>query len=116
MYEICFTYLKSGASFIFELWEEFDNDQKFSVGNSVDACLLSGRVTPMVSTGVQSVPPVVETAGLSKSFGPVQVLREISLEVRAGEVHAIIGENGAGKSTLMKLLAGNEKPSSGRLE
>lgn len=45
MYEICFTYLKSGASFIFELWEEFDNDQKFSVGNSVDACLLSGRVT-----------------------------------------------------------------------
>ncbi|NWJ23607.1 sugar ABC transporter ATP-binding protein [Rhizobium sp. RM] len=69
----------------------------------------------MVSTGVQSVPPVVETAGLSKSFGPVQVLREISLEVRAAEVHAIIGENGAGKSTLMKLLAGNEKPSSGEI-
>ncbi len=52
---------------------------------------------------------------MSKSFGPVQVLKDIEIAVRAGEVHAIIGENGAGKSTLMKLLAGNEKPSSGEI-
>ncbi|PSJ62784.1 sugar ABC transporter ATP-binding protein [Pseudaminobacter soli (ex Li et al. 2025)] len=59
--------------------------------------------------------PVLQAVGLSKSFGPVEVLKDISLEVRAGEVHAIIGENGAGKSTLMKLLAGHLQPSRGEL-
>jgi ribose transport system ATP-binding protein len=58
---------------------------------------------------------LIRTVGLSKSFGPVQVLKDIEIAVRAGEVHAIIGENGAGKSTLMKLLAGNEKPSGGEI-
>lgn len=52
---------------------------------------------------------------LSKSFGPVQVLKNIDLRIFGGEVHAIIGENGAGKSTLMKLLAGNERPTSGEI-
>ena len=60
-------------------------------------------------------PALIRTVGLSKSFGPVQVLKDIEIAVRAGEVHAIIGENGAGKSTLMKLLAGNEKPSGGEI-
>ncbi|MCZ7448037.1 sugar ABC transporter ATP-binding protein [Agrobacterium rhizogenes] len=60
-------------------------------------------------------PALIRTVGLSKSFGPVQVLKDIEIAVRVGEVHAIIGENGAGKSTLMKLLAGNEKPSSGEI-
>ncbi len=59
--------------------------------------------------------PLLEAVGLSKSFGPVEVLKDIGLEVRAGEVHAIIGENGAGKSTLMKLLAGHLQPSKGEL-
>jgi ribose transport system ATP-binding protein len=63
-----------------------------------------------------SVPaPLLEVAGLSKSFGPVQVLRDIGLTVKGGEVHAIIGENGAGKSTLMKLLSGHLQPSSGEI-
>ncbi|CAM5458030.1 ribose transport system ATP-binding protein/rhamnose transport system ATP-binding protein [Aquamicrobium terrae] len=59
--------------------------------------------------------PLLEAVGLSMSFGPVEVLKEVSLDVRAGEVHAIIGENGAGKSTLMKLLAGHLQPSKGEL-
>ncbi|MGB3834643.1 MAG: ATP-binding cassette domain-containing protein [Mesorhizobium sp.] len=62
-----------------------------------------------------SAAPLLEAVGLSKSFGPVEVLKDISLDVRAGEVHAIIGENGAGKSTLMKLLAGHLQPSKGEL-
>ena len=52
---------------------------------------------------------------ISKSFGPVQVLFDISIALKAGEVHALIGENGAGKSTLMKILCGYEHPSSGRV-
>lgn len=69
----------------------------------------------MAFADLSSDPALIRTVGLSKSFGPVQVLRDIEIAVRAGEVHAIIGENGAGKSTLMKLLAGNEKPSSGEI-
>jgi ribose transport system ATP-binding protein len=61
------------------------------------------------------LPPLLQAVGLSKSFGLVQVLREVSLTVEAGEVHAIIGENGAGKSTLMKLLAGHLQPTRGEL-
>ena len=57
----------------------------------------------------------LQAVSLSKSFGPVTVLHDLSLEVRAGEVHAIIGENGAGKSTLMKMFAGHLQPSSGQI-
>ena len=59
--------------------------------------------------------PFLQALGLSKSFGMVEVLRDIALSVKAGEVHAIIGENGAGKSTLMRLLAGNLQPTRGEL-
>ena len=60
-------------------------------------------------------PAVLEAQGLFKSFGPVEVLSDVSLTVRPGEVHAIIGENGAGKSTLMKILAGNHQPTRGEI-
>jgi ribose transport system ATP-binding protein len=60
--------------------------------------------------------PLLQASGLSKSFGIVEVLRDINLTANAGEVHAIIGENGAGKSTLMRLIAGNLQPTRGELK
>jgi ribose transport system ATP-binding protein len=55
-------------------------------------------------------------AGIGKSFGATRALRSVSLEVRPGEVHAIIGENGAGKSTLMKVLSGAHAADAGTME
>jgi len=52
---------------------------------------------------------------IHKHFGQVKALRNMQLEVRAGRVHALLGENGAGKSTLMKILAGVHAPSSGQM-
>ena len=60
-------------------------------------------------------PPILETKNLSKDFGPVRVLHDVSFSLQAGEVHALIGENGAGKSTLMKILSGYLPPSEGEL-
>ncbi len=55
-------------------------------------------------------------SGIQKSFGATRALRQVSLEVGAGEVHALIGENGAGKSTLMKILSGAHVADAGTME
>ena len=58
---------------------------------------------------------LLETRSLSKSFGIIAALREVSFSLRAGEVHGLMGENGAGKSTLIKLLTGLHQPSAGEI-
>nr|WP_123792969.1 ABC transporter ATP-binding protein [Pacificibacter maritimus] len=60
-----------------------------------------------------SDPLAIELRGISKAFGPVQANKDISISVRKGTIHGIIGENGAGKSTLMSILYGFYKADSG---
>ena len=56
---------------------------------------------------------LLELRGISKSFGGVRALDDVSFELQAGEVHALVGENGAGKSTLIRIVAGAHRPDSG---
>jgi ribose transport system ATP-binding protein len=65
-----------------------------------------------VTTGPLSA-PVLRVAGASKHFGGVFALRDVSLEVAGGQIHAVLGQNGSGKSTLMKCLAGFHEPEPG---
>lgn len=59
--------------------------------------------------------PVVSVRGLTKSYGVVEALRDVSIDFDAGEIHAVVGENGAGKSTLTRLLGGEETPDAGEI-
>src|SRR3984885_2035701 len=58
----------------------------------------------------------VRLTGVSKTFGGVRALDDVSIEVRSGEIHALLGENGAGKSTILKILNGVHAPSAGTIE
>src|SRR6185295_19163336 len=59
--------------------------------------------------------PLLEMRGIAKAFPGVQALDDVSLEARAGELHALVGQNGAGKSTLMKVLCGASQPDRGEI-
>jgi len=67
--------------------------------------------TPRATPG----PTVLEIEGVSKAFPGVVAVDGVDLDVRAGEVHVLLGENGAGKSTLIKILAGAQPPDEGRI-
>jgi simple sugar transport system ATP-binding protein len=62
-----------------------------------------------------AVEPLLEVRHLSKNFGAVQALKELSMSVHAGEVVALAGDNGAGKTTLIKAISGVYKPSGGEI-
>ena len=71
---------------------------------------------PEVAPGSQgSAAPAIELKGISKAFGSVQANKDISIRVRPGTIHGIIGENGAGKSTLMSILYGFYRADAGEI-
>src|SRR5215216_195969 len=63
--------------------------------------------------GTGPTPPVLRIAGLSKTFGATRALIDASLDIKPGEIHALVGQNGSGKSTLIKSLAGYHAPDPG---
>jgi simple sugar transport system ATP-binding protein len=69
----------------------------------------------MMSSSPPATAPLIEVRGVSKYFGNVLALEDISMNVRAGEVHCLLGDNGAGKSTLIKILSGVHAPDQGEM-
>jgi ribose transport system ATP-binding protein len=71
--------------------------------------------TPTATGSAPSGELILEATGVVKTYGAVTALRDASLAVRPGEVHALLGANGAGKSTLVKVLTGAVRPDRGRI-
>ncbi len=73
------------------------------------------QTSPAAPQPARSDVPVLEARSISKTFGRVIALKDVSLSVKAGEVNCLLGDNGAGKSTLIKTLSGVHRPDEGQL-
>jgi ribose transport system ATP-binding protein len=69
-----------------------------------------------MSTSRPAGPVALSLRGMSKAFGAVQALRDVSVECHAGEIHALVGENGSGKSTLLGIASGSVPPDEGTVD
>ena len=83
----------------------------------IDPRLTGSGETLMTDTTAAPIDdmPLIAARGISKSFAAIEVLRDVDLDLRRGEIHALLGENGAGKSTFAKILAGVHRPTRGTL-
>ncbi|ODN70691.1 Arabinose import ATP-binding protein AraG [Methylobrevis pamukkalensis] len=69
----------------------------------------------MTTTAPADRAAILQVRGIGKAYGPVTVLQDVDLDVRRGEVLALLGENGAGKSTISSIIAGLVKPTTGTM-
>jgi ABC-type sugar transport system ATPase subunit len=89
-----------------------ENEEEESAMNDARAASAAGAVAPGAAALAPKHEYALRVADLSKTFGATRALRDVSIDIRAGEIHALMGQNGSGKSTLIKSLAGYHHPDS----
>ena len=81
----------------------------------MNAAVLSPTTAAAVSPSAVPAPPLLSLRGMSKRFGTLQALDDVSVDIEPGEIHCLLGENGAGKSTLCNLIFGVYTPDAGQM-